>query len=179
MKKLHRNRATKLLKFVVLASSLSALAGLAQAADDGDKPFAMTVYQDSPYGSSILKGKFDRAIRKLSANPKTTSTPKNATNLCVAYAKSRKLEKAIAACDVAVAELSSKKTAMAKHPHRHGELWAAVQSDLSIALSNQGVLFAVKGEHDRARKSFLNAIELEYDRSQAQQNLERLDFVES
>lgn len=179
MKTLHRNRTTKNPGLVVLTLSLAAFAGTVQAADPDIKPFAMTVYEDSAYGHSILNGKFDRAIEKLSANSKATSIAKNATNLCVAYAKSRELDKAIAACDIAVAELTSKKLSMDKHPNRQVEFRASMLAELSIALSNRGVLFAVKGEHEKARKSFLTAIQLDFDRSQAQENLVRLNSVES
>jgi tetratricopeptide (TPR) repeat protein len=171
----------KLIGFVALASSLSALAGTLQAAetDSEVKPYSMTVHVDRTYGHSILKGRVDKAIAKLSANPKIATSPEDATNLCVAYAKVKDLDKALAACDVAVSTLTSKKMAMDKHPNRYEEMRASVQTDLSIALSNQGVLFAVKGEHDRARENFLTAIQLEHDRSKAQENLERLNSVES
>lgn len=181
MKTLNRNRTMKFLGLVALASSLSAFAGSVQAADTeaNIKPFAMTVHADRAYGHSILKGNHDHAINKLSANPRTPARPVNATNLCVAYTKAKDLDKAIVACDMAVAELTSKKIAIDKHPYRYDELHVSVQTDLSIALSNRGVLFAVKGEHDKARKNFLTALQLEYDRSRAEDNLARLNSVES
>lgn len=181
MKTLHRKPTKKLLGLVVLASSFSALAGTVQAADaDADiKPFAMTFHVDRAYGHSILKGKFSRAINRLSASSKTLSKPENATNLCVAYVKTKDLDKALTACDAAVAALTSRKMAIDKRTGRDDSLRVSVQADLSIALSNQGVLFAAKGEHDRARKNFLAAIELDYDRSKAQENLLRLNSVES
>jgi len=178
MKTLHRKRTMKLPGLVALALSHSVFAGTADA-DTDVKPYAMTVHEDRAYGHSILKGKLDHAIKKLSANPKASARPENATNLCVAHAKARNLDKAIAACDVAVAELTSKKIAIEKHPNRYDELRISVQTDLSIALSNRGVLFAVKGEHDKARKNFLSALQLEHDRSRAEDNLARLNSVES
>lgn len=181
MKTLNRNCTLRLSGLVALAFSHSAFADTARAADkDADvKPYAMTVHEDRAYGHSILKGKLDHAIKKLSANAKTSARPENATNLCVAYAKAGDLERAIAACDVAIAELTSKKLAIDKHPNRYDELRILVQTDLSIALSNRGVLFAVKGEHDKARKNFLTAMQLEYDRSRAEDNLARLSSVKS
>jgi tetratricopeptide (TPR) repeat protein len=181
MKTLNRKRSMKLSGLVALALSHSAFAGTAQAAEkDAEvKPYAMTVHEDRAHGLSILKGKIDHAIKRLSANPKTSANPENATNLCVAYAKAKELDKAIAACDVAVAELTSKNNAIDKHPYRYDQLRVSVQTDLSIALSNRGVLFAVKGEDEKAREIFLTALQLEYDRSRAEDNLARLNSVES
>lgn len=181
MKTLNRKRSMKLSALVALALSHSAFAATAQATDaDADgKPFAMTLHADRAYGHSILKGKLDHAIKRLSANPKTSAIPENATNLCVAYTKARELDKAIAACDVAVAKLTSKKNAIDKRPYRYEQLRVSVHTDLSIALSNRGVLFAVKGEHEKARENFLTALQLEYDRSRAEDNLARLSSVES
>ena len=181
MNTLNSNFKMKLSGLVVLAASLTAFNSAAQAEDTEStlKPYAMTVHEDRAFGHSILKGDFDQAIRKLSANPKLSVIPANASNLCVAYAKAKDLDNAIAACDAAVAELTSKKIAIDKHPNRFGESRVSVQTDLSIALSNRGVLFAVKGEHEKARKNFLAALQLEYDRSRAEDNLARLDSVES
>jgi Flp pilus assembly protein TadD len=181
MKTLNRKFSKKLIAIVVFASSLSALAGTVRAEDtDANiQPFAMTVLADRAYGDAILRGRFDRAIDKLTATSKKASKPENASNLCVAYAKNKELDKALDACGVAVAALTSQKVAMDKHAIRYGDLSVSVQTDLSIALSNQGVLFAVKGEHDRARKIFLTAIQLENDRSKAKENLLRLNSIES
>jgi tetratricopeptide (TPR) repeat protein len=151
----------------------------AEDSDEDIKPFAMTVYSDRAYGDAILKGRLERAIDKLSAGSMSAAKPENASNLCVAYTKAKELDKALDACDAAVAALTAKKMVIDKHTVRYADLRASVQTDLSIALSNQGVLFAVKGEHDRARKNFLTAIQLDHNRSKAQENLLRLNSIES
>lgn len=183
MKTLQRRSTRKTLGLIFLATCASSLGQVASAheveAEPETQPFAMTVIKDRAYGYSILRGSFNHAIDRLSARSKALKTPESATNLCVAYVKAKELDKAMIACNAAVLTLQSKKNANANRSLTSETLRASLDADLSVALSNQGVLFAVTGEDERARENFMTAIELDPNRSRARENLIRLNSIES
>lgn len=141
--------------------------------------FAMTVLLDQSQGSRIVKGSYSRAIERLTKNDRLMSRPGSLNNLCVAYAKSHQIDEALDSCDAAIDILQTKlKRSEGKRAHRD-EYMRQLQSDLSILLSNRGVLFAIEGDHGRAREYFETAIDLPVNRSRARQNLDRLAVTES
>ena len=99
-------------------------------------------------------------------------------NLCVAYAKAKQLEQAIDACEAAMRSLQAKKDVFEGRRYLRTTKREAYIANLSIALSNQGVLYAVSGEHAQARDNFMAAMDLETDRSAARDNLHRLSSIE-
>lgn len=140
--------------------------------------FAMTVLLDQAQGSRIVNGSFTRAIDRLTKNEKSMSRPGTLNNLCVAYAKTQQIDEALSTCDAAIEILQTKlKRSEGKRAHRD-DYMRQLQSDLSILLSNRGVLFAIKGDHGRAREYFETAIDLPVNRSRARQNLDRLAITE-
>ena len=163
----------KFLSILVTTVVLSAISVDVIAGDQEVEPFAMTVLIDQAQGNRIVNGSFSRAIERLTKNSKSISRYENLNNLCVAYAKSRQLNEALKSCDAAIDVLQSKIERISHRPSRD-DLQRVLQSDLSIALSNRGVLFAVAGDHDRARDYFEAAMELPVDRSRARHNLQRL-----
>jgi tetratricopeptide (TPR) repeat protein len=115
----------------------------------------MAVISDESQGRAILSGDYDTAISKM-------------TNLCVAYAKTKDLQKAIQACDAAVADVTSqvsKNRLMANNKH------PAMRRDLAIALSNRAVLFAIQGDLEMAQVGFKEAIKLGIGINEPQFNL--------
>ncbi len=159
---------------VLLPFSASALADSAQV-----PPYAMTVLIDQAHGKKIVNGSFERAISKLASNAKTPSRHQSLSNLCVAYAKTREFDKALRSCDAAIVLLQTRIAQGEGRRSRKEENRRVLESDLSIALSNRGVIFAVRGDLDRAREYFQAAIDLPVDHSRADDNLRRLAAIES
>ncbi len=169
----------KLLSLIVTTTALAAISADTLAEESKVPPYAMTVLLDKAHGNVIASGSFERAIRKLSGRAKTASQHEQLTNLCVAYAKTKQVDAALESCDAAIDLLKAKQADLYSGPAREASRERVLQSDLSIALSNRGVLFAVTGDYERAREFFQAAIELPADRSKAGQNLERLTATES
>ena len=173
-------RTTGSLHLIPALLLTAALPGPVHADDSQRQPYAMTVLADKAHGKRVLAGSYQSAIDRISAKPLRPRTAfERQTNLCVAYTKARQLQRAISACDAAVQALEEKQHFYAKRRFANETGRRAFFSDLSIALSNRGVLFIVNGEIDKARESFIAATELEYDRSMASRNLQLLDSTKS
>jgi hypothetical protein len=70
--------------------------------------YKMAVISDESQGRAILSGDYDRAIGKMTNKPlRFRGRFATSNNLCVAYAKTKDLQKAIQACDAAVADVTS------------------------------------------------------------------------
>lgn len=136
--------------------------------------FTMAVFEDQAYGKNVMSGKYDRAINRLSTRQTQFESQ---TNLCVALAKSKNLGAAMAACQSAIIALQRQEQNYERRV-RHGSVSAdAFDSNLSIALSNQGVLLAIAGNYDEARENFATALELKQNVAAAQQNMRRLEQI--
>lgn len=88
---------------MLVASTLLASAG-AQAAETAHTPMVLTAYMNGAGGPSLLKGDYSTAlgeIQKYKPQMMMASSAK-ATNLCVAYAATKKLTEAKGACDAAL-----------------------------------------------------------------------------
>lgn len=157
---------------------LSAISVDAIADEEKANPFAMTVLIDQAQGSRIVNGAYPRAIERLTKNSKSLTRHENLNNLCVAYAKTRQISEALESCDAAIDILQTKIERFSGKTSRD-DIRQVLQSDLSIALSNRGVLFAVAGDHGRAREYFEAAMDLPVNRSSARQNLQRLSMNET
>lgn len=147
----------------------------APAADS--TPFTMAVIIDDAHGREILFGEFDRAIEKITRHgDRSPDRFADQNNLCVAYAKTKEVGKARAACDAAIALAKSKES---RAKRRNGERSLPVlasRSDLAIALSNRGVLLAAVGDAELARKDFVAALDFQTRFSRKiTANLDRLD----
>ena len=138
MKKIRSPRKSKFLCAALMATIVIPVVGAATEVS----AYRMAVVSDASQGRTILYGSYEKAIDKL-AMKKARSHNRFSTynNLCVAYTKTKNLEKAVQACDAAIAH-------------------TAVRRDLAVALSNRGVLFAVSGNTEKARQSFEEALEL-------------------
>ncbi|HSN51798.1 MAG TPA: hypothetical protein VLS87_04655 [Woeseiaceae bacterium] len=164
-------RRARLSRPLALVASLVAAAPLAAA--EADEVYTMTVIIDAAHGGKVAAGKYERAIEKITATKRSRDAYSKQTNLCVAYTKTGALERATAACEAALAiMLDGHKSRSAYFVPAQAE--HAERVYLALALSNLGVLQAAKGSTDKARKTFLEAVELDTDLSAPKINLARL-----
>lgn len=157
-------------------STVLLVAALACASTMADEPaYTMTVISDAAYGLKVTAGEYDVAIAKITAKRRNTDRYPDLTNLCVAYTKTGDLEKADAACGAAVEQMRAKVPARGSSFNYLTDA-AGHRTHLALALSNQGVLHAVSGDLDSARKNFEEALELRTSVSAPKVNLARLDL---
>ena len=150
-------RIERVLRPTALLASLFAAAPL--AAEETDPAYTMTVIIDAAHGNKVAAGKYERAIEKIIARKSTRDSYSQQTNLCVAYTKTGELDKATEACQGALAITLDGKV---------DRVYRAV------ALSNLGVLHAAKGSQDIARRTFLEALDLNSGLSAPKTNLARV-----
>lgn len=152
---------------VALALAFSALAfSVSAGAEEQETPYTMTAIIDASFGHKVSTGEYEQAIQRITApgyhHLKDSFEAK--TNLCVAYTKTGAIGQAVETCDAAVSELRNQTMK-----------YGSSRSDLAVALSNRGVLRAVKGEEELARQDFLEAVELKSGIAAPSSNLARLD----
>lgn len=148
----------------VMLTLISAVA--AQAREESPHGYVMTVYQDSSYGSALVDGSYDSVISKLESRGRAGSSElTRQVSLCVAYAKTKQMNKAITACDLAIAASENSLRL------RTGD---ELDFDRAVALSNRGVLHAIEGDADLAKSMFEMAIELKSDLKPSKTNLKIL-----
>lgn len=141
--------------------------------DSSDPKYTMTVFTETAHGTKVVAGKYEQAIDNITRKSGKVDDFYKGTNLCVAYAKAGELELAEEACDAAVAAASKAKmrrsgNALASTMHH------ARNVNLAVALSNRGVLYAVRGDTDRAREEFDAALAVNSQLTAAKVNLARL-----
>lgn len=118
--------------------------------------YQMAAVSDRARGSAVLGGDYDEAIDDLGGQSRRRFA--SSTNLCVAYTMTGDLEKATVECGAAL-KLSER---------------AAVRRDIAVALSNLGVIKAVRGDVIGARQDFSKAISIHGELRPASDNLQRL-----
>jgi tetratricopeptide (TPR) repeat protein len=135
--------------------------------------FEMAVFSDSAHGAKILSGNYDKAITKIHTGSRSADELHVQTNLCVAYAKSGDMEAAETACEEAV--VLAKSVRKNNTSSFSGETAAQRHARyLAIALSNRGVLRAVMGDREGAKKDFDAAMAQHPHVSSVKANLERI-----
>ena len=161
--------------FAKALCALSLVAASAPAWSDANPPkYEMAVFSDGNHGIKILSGKYDQAIDKINAKNSAADSLHAQTNLCVAYTKAGKLDAAEKACDEAV--IAAKSLKKASSPSFIGTSPAQTRARyVAIALSNRGVVRAVQGDLEAARKDFDAALAENAGISSVQANLERLN----
>lgn len=167
--------------FAALAALLlsATLPTLAAAHDAPANSFKMAVIIDEAYGRTVVSGKYDAAIEKITnRRNKSSESFSSQVNLCVAYAKTREIEKARTACDAAIAQLRKQESRLSRIRNTRNPELRAYQSNLSTALSNRGVLLAATGKTKLARDDFVAAMNFDTRHSGlAAANLERLEEI--
>jgi len=160
---------------IVFAAIIASFLTSAAHAETRTSPFEMMVVSDSSHGKTVLSGSYDSAIQKLST-AKTADFAKY-TNLCVAYTKSKNLERATEACQGAVS-LAEEKALRKVSKRRQSDLeHRNTQRNYAMALSNRGVLSAVMGDLDQAERDFTAAMELKTRNKRVKNNLARLSYM--
>lgn len=164
----HRFTQTSCLVLLAFGASGSVVA------DSNDPRYTMTVIRDVAQGASVVKGDYEKAIARITGRRVTLNPFAEFTNLCVAYAKSGQIDEADAACDSALAIIRDP-----DWERRSGVLSGygeqARRKYLALALSNRGVLHAIRGDESAAEKSFDEAIKLDQRNTAPRVNLARLE----
>ena len=138
----------------IVMSCLAAcsLTGAAAAAEGGT--YEMGAYTNEPGGSDIVKGDYAAAIAAAVHVPTYNSERSliAATNLCVAYTVTRSFEKAAPTCDRALSLAMAADSSVRRAGSTHE---ATIR-----ALTNRGVLRAVRGDATGAAHDFRAAADL-------------------
>ena len=142
------------------------------SAQEAQPVYTMTVIVDTAQGHKVAAGKYDRAIARLTAKKSPVNRYSKDTNLCVAYTKTGDIDNATEACEAAVEAM--RKRRVARSSFSTSEAATSNRVYLALALSNLGVLEAVKGDAELARKRFEEALELDAGLSAPKVNLARL-----
>ena len=154
-------------------AALIALLGSASvmAEPTAPKGFVMNYYEDAAQGALVEDGAYEAVIDRLAAHS-TDSARRVADqiNLCVAYTKTKQIEKATESCDMALAKAGKAVTRNSMlESYRAAKERAAAEK--AIALINRGVLHAVNGETTEAKELFELAADLQTDNESAEMNL--------
>lgn len=167
-----------IIRYALAAVLLGLLAG-APAAADVPGAFEMTVIEDAAQGASIAAGDYDAAIERLERRDVGPGSRLHSltrfhvlTNLCVAHTLSGNREQASRACDDALHTIRAGVSGLPAHSLRVRSRYT------SMALSNRGVLHAVAGDFDAARRDFETADRLSRGLSAPTRNLARLALFE-
>lgn len=155
-----------------LAALISLLGSASAMAETGAPTgFVMNYYEDAAQGALVEDGAYEAVINRLAARS-TDSARRVADqiNLCVAYTKTKQIEKATVSCDLALDRAGK---TVVRHSLLESHRAAKERADLerAIALINRGVLHAVKGETDEARELFELAADLQMRNESAEMNL--------
>ena len=161
------------LAFTTLVAALATSTSMAGTESSGYSNLEMQVYSDASGGAAILSGAFDAAIRKGSANADRNGDVGLVanTNLCVAYTKAGRLDRAEGACNRAVVLAEAERSAMAFDLYSRG----AGNRARAIALSNRGVLRTVQGDKEGASGDFRDAVRLGVATAAPRRNLSYLE----
>lgn len=139
-----------------------------------DLRYTMTVIRDAAQGSSVVKGDYEKAVARITGRRVALNPFAGFTNLCVAYAKIGKIDEADDACDTALAIVRDP-----NWEHRSGVMTGYGERTrrkyLALALSNRGVLHAIRGDESAAEQSFGEAIKLDQRNTAPRVNLARLE----
>lgn len=145
--------------------------------DAGKASYEMAFFTDSAQGSKILSGNYEKAIEKITTRVHGDDPLHVKTNLCVAYTKAGEIAAAEAACDAAVA--AAKTFRKVRRSGLALETPAQIRARyMAIALSNRGVLNAVKGNLQAARADFDAALAQQARVPSVRTNLEKLGIAE-
>jgi tetratricopeptide (TPR) repeat protein len=165
--KINRKRNT------MMILTLSGLLGPAAAVADQSLPtgYVMNYFADSAQGTAVGDGAYEVVIKKLTK--KDAMGARRITdqiNLCVAYTKTKQLDKAVTACDQALVMASRRPTRLNSVGFNYAIKHRASEQR-AIALVNRGVLHAVAGDDDMAKAMFEKADDLDVEVEAATLNL--------
>lgn len=140
------------------------------SAQEATPAFTMTVIIDKAHGDKVAAGKYESAIGDISGSKRISDAFAKHTNLCVAYAKTRAIDRATDSCETALTLIREEgQRRKASHAYDRRQ-----RGFLALALSNLGVLDVAKGAPETARARFEEAIGLDTGVPAPRINLARL-----
>lgn len=158
------------------ATFAASLLSVSAQAEDPNVAYTMIAITDASYGNKVTAGRYEQAIEKITTRRvRNSEFFESRTNLCVAYTKSGDLENASVACNDAI-EYVRKRVDSKKSTAR---IPIAQRINLAAALTNRGVLHAISGEYDLARRDFVEAKGLRSGLSAPKASLARLESADS
>jgi Flp pilus assembly protein TadD len=154
-------------------AALTALLGPASVMAETGSPtgFVMNYYEDAAQGALVEDGAYQTVIDRLAA--RTTDGARRVAdqiNLCVAYTKTKQIDKATESCDLALARAGKSVIRSSLYESRRVAR-ARADEERAIALINRGVLYAVTGDVQEARELFELAADLQTRNESAEMNL--------
>lgn len=136
--------------------------------------FQVLVDDETRHGQALMRGETERAIQALEKSmSKRSPTFAVYNNLCVAQILSKDLVAAKASCDAAL-EASS----VSQRRGFVGWLLQPKRQNRASALVNRGVIYALTGEPENARRDFAEAQRTSKSLPQPPRNLALLDSQE-
>ena len=146
---------------LLVAATLAVTTG-AQAAETAHTPMVLTAYSNAAGGQMLLKGDYTDALAAIQHfKPQAAmAASAKATNLCVAYAATKQLSDAKAACDVALRQAKYERLSASRY------VSGSTQENeyVAIAYANRAVVHmlakdgaSAKADLDRAKVLAPNA----------------------
>ena len=158
-----------------IATTLAVLLTAWSANALADRPsldtFQMMAVEDSAQGKLVVEGRYEEAIERLETRSIRNRSFAAQNNLCVAYAKTMALYKAVVACETAIEARKLRKPAT----HHHLPASRQMLRDRAVALSNRGVLRFVMGDPEGAREDFEASVALKSGLDEPDENLLHLE----
>ena len=129
-------------------------------ADVVESPYTVGVISDAAQGRQVLQGKYEEAIRNIKPSQRGAyARYYAANNLCVAYVMTRNIDAAATACNDAITAIQGIVDRQPRSAKR-SDIVRTQRKFLAMALSNRGVLSAISGDEESARKDFTQALAL-------------------
>lgn len=159
------------------------LAGLAllifgstgQAAEQQTQPYVMAVLKDHTHGRLVLDGSDEAAIDEITRNRvKDNYDFDDSLSLCVAYTRTRQLEAATSACEIAMQKSMSRSDKTRSARRGPAAMSFAARSNFALAATNRGVLYAISGDSVSAAAAFEAALAAKPGFDAAETNLARV-----
>lgn len=153
----------------LLVAATALLATGAQATETAHTPLVLTAYSNGAAGKSLLAGDYAAALTELQHTKSyvTLAASAKATNLCVAYAATRQLPEAKAACDSALQQAKyDRLTASRLTPGMSHE-----NAYVAIAYANRAVVSLLSKDEAGARADLERAQKLAPDADFVARNL--------
>jgi hypothetical protein len=122
-----------------LAFAAALLVGSAAHAAEQEPPrtFELTAFSNTTGGAALSSGDYNTALDQLAAHAHSLDADSLSTNRCVAYAVTRRMEAARAACDAAVHDAEQQ---IASLPVSMSWARAEYRDYLALAYTNRAVL---------------------------------------
>lgn len=135
----HSRNSRKPVRALQLGCAAALLAGSAAYAGEQPHAFELTAFSNGTGGAALSSGDYNTAVDQLAAHAHSLDSDSDSisTNRCVAYAVTRQMDAARAACDAAVRDAQQQ---IASLPVSMSWARAEYRDYLALAYSNRAVL---------------------------------------